>query len=464
MDISSNGLAEIVGAANVLIGDDIGDRYRSDFLKKHVAAPAVVLRPASTQEVSEILKLAHREGTPVTAIGGQTGMCGAAMASPGGIALSLERMNRIEEIDPASMTMTVQAGCVLQVAHEAAEAEGVFLPLDLGARGSAMIGGVIGTNAGGNRVLRWGMMRDMVLGLEVVLADGRIVSSLGKMIKDNAGYNWKHLLIGSEGTLGVVTRAVLRLRPLPTTHQTAIVATESFEDTIRLLRKLDASLSGRLSSFELLWGDCYERVVDAQLDQLKRPVPLAKGHGFYTVVEAMGSDKEGDDAQFERALAAELEGGLIVDAAVANSESQRATLWGVRDEMHVGFMNLMPFCNYDVSMAQSVMPTFVARVREDLAQRFPNAVSYFYGHAGDGNLHAIVNPLEPGKPLDSIAVDRIVFGVVRELGGSIAAEHGIGTLRREFLDWTRSEDELWMMRAIKQALDPRGILNPGKVL
>ena len=177
----------------------------------------------------------------------------------------------------------------------------------------------------------------------------------------------------------------------------------------------------------------------------------------------MGSDKEGDDAQFERALAAELDSGLVVDAVLASSDSQRATLWGVRDEMHVGFMSLMPFCNYDVSMAQSVMPTFVARVREDLAKVFPNAVSYFYGHAGDGNLHAIVNPLEPGRPLDAIAVDRIVFGVVRELGGSIAAEHGIGTLRREFLDWTRSEDELWVMRAIKQALDPKGILNPGKV-
>ena len=462
MDIASSALADIVGEANILTGDDIGDRYRIDFLRKHEAAPGVVLRPASTEEVSAILRLAHSEGTPVTVIGGQTGMCGAAMASPGGIGLSLERMNRIEEIDPASMTMTVQAGCVLQVAHEAAEEQGVFLPLDLGARGSAMIGGVIGTNAGGNRVLRWGMMRDMVLGLEVVLADGRIVSSLGKVIKDNAGYNWKHLLIGSEGTLGVVTRAVLRLRPLPTTQQTAIVATGSFEDAIRLLRNLEASLSGRLSSFELLWGDCYERVVDAQLEQLKRPCPLPKGYGFYIVVEAMGSDREGDDAQFERALAAELDSGLVVDAVLANSDTQRATLWGVRDEMHVGFMNLMPFCNYDVSMAQSVMPTFVSRVREDLAKRYPEAVSYFYGHAGDGNLHAIVNQ-DPGKPLESLAVDEIVFGVIRELGGSIAAEHGIGTLRRQFLDWTRSDDEVWMMRAIKQALDPKGILNPGKV-
>ncbi|RYE00720.1 MAG: crotonase/enoyl-CoA hydratase family protein [Sphingomonadales bacterium] len=226
---------------------------------------------------------------------------------------------------------------------------------------------------------------------------------------------------------------------------------------------LDAALSGRLSSFEMLWGDAYERVVDAQLDQFKRPIPLPKGHGFYVVVEAMGSDKESDDAQFERALAAELESGLVVDAALATSDSQRATLWGVRDEMHVGFMELMPFCNYDVSMAHAVMTTFVARVREDLGKRFPRAVSYFYGHAGDGNLHAIVNPMEPG-PLDALAVDEIVFGVVRDLGGSIAAEHGIGTLRRQFLDWTRSEDELWLMRTMKAAIDPKNILNPGKVL
>jgi FAD/FMN-containing dehydrogenase len=454
--------ARVVGAANVLAGEDIGDRFRIDFLRKGEGRPDLVLRPGSTQEVSEILRMANAAGLAVTVVGGQTGLCGSALAEPGSIALSLERMNRIEEIDTASMTMTVQAGCILQVAHEAAEAEGVFLPLDLGARGSAMVGGVIGTNAGGNRVLRWGMTRDMVLGLEVVLADGRVVSSLTKVIKDNAGYNWKHLMIGSEGTLGIVTRAVLRLRPLPTTRQTALIATEGFDELIRVMRGLDGALSGRLSSFELLWGDCYDRVVDAQAAQLNRPVPIPKGHGFYAVIEAMGADREADEAQFERALAEQMAAGGIVDAVIAGSEAQRATLWGVREEMHVGFAELMPFHTYDVSMAQQDMPAFVARARETLAAVFPEALIYFYGHAGDGNLHAIVSSGD--TKADAPAVDRIIFDAVRERGGSISAEHGVGTGRKPFLGWSRSEDEIWLMRQIKQALDPRGILNPGKVL
>ena len=248
-------LATIVGARNLQAGEAVGERYRLDVSRKHASAPAFAVKPATTEEVAAIVKLAHEARVPVTVIGGQSGTCAAAIPVDGGIALSLERMDRVVEIDHLSMTMTVEAGCILQVAQEQAEVQGTLLPLDLGARGSAMIGGVIGTNAGGNRVLRWGMMRDMVLGLEAVLADGTIVRSLTKMLKDNAGYNWKHLLIGSEGTLGIVTRAVLRLRPLPTTRQTALIAGDSFEAMIGVLRNLEVTLSGRLSSFELMWGD-----------------------------------------------------------------------------------------------------------------------------------------------------------------------------------------------------------------
>ncbi|MCB2059122.1 MAG: FAD-binding oxidoreductase, partial [Novosphingobium sp.] len=211
-------LAEIVGERHVLSGEDIPEHYRVDVMGRFSSSPGWVAKPADHGEVAAVVRLAHGEGVPITVIGGQSGTAGGAVPSDGGLGLSLERMNRILEIDTLSMTMTVEAGCILQLAQEAAEEKGAFLPLDLGSRGSAVIGGVIGTNAGGNRVVRWGMMRDMVIGLEAVLADGTIVSSLTKMLKDNAGYHWKHLLIGSEGTLGIVTRAVLRLRPLPTTR------------------------------------------------------------------------------------------------------------------------------------------------------------------------------------------------------------------------------------------------------
>lgn len=454
-------LAGIVGDRWVQAGEAIGERYRMDIARKYQAQPVALVKPATTDEVAAVVKLAADCGVPVTVVGGQTGTVGSAVPAEGGLALSLERMNRITEIDPLSMTMTVEAGCILQIAHEAAEAQGALLPLDLGARGSATIGGVIGTNAGGNRVLRWGMMRDMVIGLEAVLADGTIVSSLTKMLKDNAGYNWKHLLIGSEGTLGIVTRAVLRLRPLPTSRQTALIATDSFEAMIGVLRRLEVALSGRLSSFELMWQDFFAAMTAAQLAQ--RPAPMAADHGFYALVEAMGGDEEADVAQFERALMALIEDGTVADAVIAQSDAQREAIWAVREDLGPGLTPLRPFASYDVSMAIAEMPAFVARARANIEAAFPGATMLFYGHAGDGNLHAIVSTgaLDAGIQR---GFDTAVFDAVRDVGGSIAAEHGIGMSRAPFLRWTRSESELALMRTLKNAIDPKRILNPGKLL
>jgi FAD/FMN-containing dehydrogenase len=454
-------LAAIVGADQVFAGEAIGERYRLDMSRKYASRPAALVRPASTDEVSAVVKAAAARACPVTVIGGQTGTCGAAVPADGGVALSLERMNRIVEIDPVASTMTVEAGCVLQLAQEAAEAQGLLLPLDLGSRGSATIGGVIGANAGGNRVVRWGMTRDMVVGLEAVLADGTVVSSLTKMIKDNAGYNWKHLLIGSEGTLGVVTRAVLRLRPAPTTRQTALVAAGSFDDAAAILNRLGVGLSGRLSSFELMWEDFYARMTEAQLDRRPRPMPL--GSPFYALVEAMGGDAESDADQFERVLAGLLEDGIVQDAVIARSEREADALWAVREDMQGGLAPLRPFASYDVSMGLGDMPGFVEDARRGLAAAFPEAQVMFYGHAGDGNLHAIASIGRMDAGIQR-AFDEAVYGAVRRVGGSIAAEHGIGVSRAPFLSWTRSPEELALMRLLKQALDPQNILNPGKLL
>jgi FAD/FMN-containing dehydrogenase len=455
-------LGEAVGPDHVTSEAAIGERYRVDITRKYTSSPAFLVRPATTDEVAAVVKVASTYQIPITVIGGQTGTVGSAISSDGGIALSLERMNRIVEIDLKSMTMTVEAGCVLQIVQEAAESAGALLPLDLGARGSAMIGGVIGTNAGGNRVLRWGMMRDMVIGLEAVLADGTVISSLTKMLKDNAGYNWKHLLIGSEGTLGIITRAVLRIRPLPSTRQTALIATADFDKCVEVLRRLEVTLSGRLSSFEVMWEDFYSRITEAQLPM--RPRPLALGCPIYALIEAMGGDGESDDAQFERALGTLMEDGTIQDAVIAQSERERQALWAVREDMQLGIAPMRPFRSYDVSMGVSDMPAFVEAARANVRAAYPDAKMIFYGHAADGNLHALATI---GKPMDADierTLDTSVFDAVRAVNGSISAEHGIGKSRAPFLLWTRSRRELDLMQSLKKMFDPQNILNPGKLM
>jgi FAD/FMN-containing dehydrogenase len=453
-------LAAVVGSGNVFEGAGIEERYRVDIMAKYVSRPGFVVRPGSTEEVAAIVELAAQVNLSITPLGGRTGVVGGGIAKDGAIVLSLERMSRILEIDVASMTMTVEAGATLQSIHEAAEAKGLFMPLDLGARGTATIGGNIATNAGGNRVLRWGMMRDMVLGLEAVLANGSVVSSLTKALKDNAGYNWKHLLIGSEGTLGVITRAVLRLRPLPASSQTALVALNSFENATTLLRKMDAALGGRLSSFELMWSDFYDYVSEAQLAKRARALPC--GHALYALVESLGSEVEHDGALFTGTLERAMSDGVATDAVIAQSDRERDNLWAVRDDLTEALRPLRPLIAYDVSMALVDMPFFREETRAQILQRFPKATTLYYGHAGDGNLHLVVGA---GSDEDhSAEVDRMVYRVVEKYRGSVSGEHGIGKGKRQYIGLTRSTQELALMQAIKTALDPNNLMNPGQVL
>ncbi len=424
-----------------------------------LGAPTAILRPSSTAEVALVLRTANEAGQAVVPWGGLTGLVDGAYAE-GALALSLERMSAIEELDPESGTMRLQAGCVLQAACEAAEARGLLLPLDLGARGSATIGGTISTNAGGNRVLRWGMMREMVLGLEVVLADGTVVSAMNPLIKNNAGYDLKQLFIGSEGTLGVVTRAVLRLRPKPTSDNVAFVAVDAFEHLPRLLRRLERALGGSLSAFEVLWSDFYELVTTSPA--AGRSV-LSYGHPYYVLVEAMGANIDGDAEPFERALAEALEAGEIADAAVAKSLAERKAMWALRDDVGQTMRNA-PIFAFDVSLKISDMEAYVYEVRSALQDRWRASVSLMvFGHLGDGNLHLIVG-VGDRSPGTRRAVEETVYGPLRRLNGSISAEHGIGLQKRAFLSWSRSPAELALMRTLKRALDPRNILNRGKIL
>ncbi|MES2342489.1 MAG: FAD-binding oxidoreductase [Pseudomonadota bacterium] len=421
-----------------------------------LGAPRAILRPATTDQVSQILRLAHAAGAAVVPWGGRTGLVDGAFAE-GALALSLDRMAAIEEIDPVGATMTVQAGCVLETACGAATAQDLFLPVDLGARGSATIGGVISTNAGGNRVLRYGMTRESVLGLEAVLADGTVISSLNHLIKNNAGYDLKQLFIGSEGTLGVVTRAVFRLRPRPVSQETAWLAVDRFEALSPLLRSLEASLAGSLSAFEVMWPAFYDLVTTPPA--AGRPI-LPAGHTHYVLVEALGPDLAHDAARFEQVLTDALESGLVADAAIAKSQAERDRMWALRDDVAQTARN-GPIITFDISLPIAAMEAYVAEVRGALAARWPQAGMTVFGHLGDGNLHLIIGVVEPETRSE---IEEMVYGPLRSRAGSISAEHGIGLQKRPYLAYSRNPEELALMRTLKTALDPRGILNPGKVI
>jgi FAD/FMN-containing dehydrogenase len=449
-------LVEALGETAVFTGEAAQERAVGMWTR--LGTPRAVVCPGSTEEVAAVLRIAHGAGAAVVPWGGKTGLAGGAQAE-GAIALSLERMTRIEEIDAASATMTVQAGCILQVACEAAEAEGLMLPLDLGARGSATIGGNISTNAGGNRVVRYGMMRDMVLGLEAVLADGTVVSSMNRLMKNNTGYDLKQLFIGSEGTLGVVTRAVLRLRSKPTSQNTAYLAVDGFERLPKLLRTLETGLGGGLSAFEVMWPEFYDLVTTPPT---QGQPPLARGYPYYVLVEALGGDEAADAERFERILANALEAGLIVDAVVAKSNAERDRMWALRDDVGQTSRNGPPI-TFDVSLRIADMPAYVEEIRGKLLGRWPAADIYVFGHLGDGNLHVLAQ-VGDFSPETRHAVEEIVYRPLQAIGGSVSAEHGIGLHKRPYLALSRNAGEIALMRSLKAALDPEGILNPGKIL
>ena len=451
-------LRRAVGDDAVLAGEAAAEAAYSPWTR--LGTPLAVLRPRTTADVAAILRLAHASGTPVVPWGGRTGLVDGCFAD-GALALSLSRMTAVETLDAATGVMRVQAGCTVQAACEAAEAADLLLPLDLGSRGSATIGGTLSTNAGGNRVVRFGMMRDMVLGVEAVLADGTVVEALNPLIKNNTGYDLKQLFIGSEGTLGVVTRAVLRLRPRPTSHNVAFLAVDDFAALGRLLRRLERSLGGRMSAFEVMWPGYYALVTRPPA---RGTAPLPDGHRFYVLTEAMGGDREADDAAFERALVSALEDGDIVDAVVAKSDAERAALWALRDDVGQTSRD-GPILAFDVSLRIADMPAYLDDVRAGLPPTPGGGARRMvvFGHLGDGNLHLIVS-LDDRTPDHVHAVEAAVYAPLRGRGGSVSAEHGVGLTKRDYLAWSRTDAEIAAMRAIKAALDPTGILNPGKVL
>ncbi len=454
-------LENVVGPGHLLVGTAIEPRYRQDwFVAMAQGSPAALVRPRTTEHVAGVLRVCHEHRVPVVPQGGLTGLVGGATPIEGAVLLSLERLSGIEEIDTAASTLTAWAGTPLQVIQDAARDAGFLYPLDLGARGSCQIGGNVATNAGGNRVIRYGMTRDLVLGLEVVLADGTVVTSLNKMLKNNAGYDLKHLFIGAEGTLGVVTRVVLRLHPQPKSVCAALCAVADYARALGLLRHAQEGLAGTLSAFEMMWPDFYQSATQkvAGVEQ-----PLRLGYGGYVLIEALGADQAADQARFEAVLHAAMEQGIVLDAAVAQSHADTQAFWRIRDAIGELTRLLRPQAKFDVSLPIRAIGQFVEASVAALRARWPNVRTLSFGHIGDSNVHLNVRVDPPAADVEP-EIERMVYDVVRRLGGSISAEHGIGLAKRPYLGHSRTPEEIRLMRALKQALDPRGILNPGKIL
>ena len=442
----------------LLVDEDVSNRKAGGLHTEEAIQAEIIVRPESTEEVSKILSVCNQAGQPVIVHGGLTGLVYGTRTSADQLILSLERMNSIEEIDPVGRTLTCQSGVTLQNIQEKAESENMIFPLDLGARGSCSIGGNISTNAGGNRVIRYGMTRDSVLGIEAVTSDGTILSSMNRMIKNNAGYDLKQLFIGTEGTLGIVTRCVLRLREAPISQNTALVGIEDFSSIVKFLKHIDAGLGGNMSAFEVMWKEFYEMVTNS-LDE--KSLPLKKNIPYYVLVESMGSDQVKDEEHFESLLQKALEDSVIVDAVLAKSEKERKALWAFRDDVEKQ-AQYGPTVMFDVSLPINEMEEYVSKVDLNLQKYWKDFHHIVWGHLADGNLHLVVGTGD----LESDTIKKIensVYEPLELIGGSISAEHGIGLEKKPYLHLSRSEEEINYMKALKDTFDPKGILNPGLI-
>ena len=453
-------LRAALGPEVVSLPAEFKGRQFADWSITPAGEPAALVRPRTIEEVSTALRLCNQYRHPVVTQAGMTGHAGGACILGSEVAINLERMSGIVEIDPVSSTMTVLAGTPLQLVQEAADKAGFMFALDLGARGSCTIGGNIATNAGGNRVIRYGMMRDQLLDVEAVLADGSVIGGRRKMIKNNTGYDLRNLLAGSEGTLAVITSAVLRLRAKPRAVSTAWCGMPDYDAVTTLLGRAQERLPAGVSAFEVMWPS-YTGFIRRRMPELR--VPLEGEHAFHVLLETCGADPERQAQAFEEFLGDMLEAGVIEDAAIAQSEADAGAFWAIRDAPGEYPRVIPGRISFDISFSVAQAGAAARLCDERLRARRPQAVVLVYGHLGDGNLHIVVQ--EPDWTRDAIdEVKQIVYDITGEMNGSVSAEHGIGEEKLKVLPLSRSPAELAAMKAIKLALDPHNILNPGKVI
>ncbi len=460
-------LRTLLGTAQVLSEGDLS-AWELDWRKRWHGKSLAVVRPGSTAEVAQVLQLCARHGASVVPQGGNTGLVGGGVPDMSGtqVLMSLQRLNRVRSIDPANLTMTVEAGMVLQAVQQAAADAGLLFPLSLAAEGSCTIGGNLATNAGGTQVLRYGNARELCLGLEVVTAEGEVWSGLSGLRKDNTGYDLRDLFIGSEGTLGVITAATLKLFPKPAASLTAMARCDGLAQCVALLGLAQARLGAGLTGFEVM-NEFSLGLVRQHFPQLTQPLPP----GAWTVLLEY-ADAEGEATartRFEALLEAALEAGTISDAVVAESLAQSATLWHLRESIPLAQSEEGLNVKHDISLPVSAIPGFCERTDAALRAAIPGVRLVNFGHLGDGNLHYNVQCPAGAESRQFLAdheaaINRIVYDAVQADGGSFSAEHGVGTLKLHEMAERKSPVALGLMRAIKRALDPEGRLNPGRVV
>jgi len=454
-------LAALLGAGIVVTPDAQNVvRHSSDYCVRGNPDVGIIALtyPSATEQIAAILSYCNQRKVAVQPQGGMTGLSGGGVPLGPCVVVSLERMRAVRELDRAAGTITVEAGVVMEAVQQAADAADLFFPLDIGGRGSCQIGGNVSTNAGGNRVLRYGMARDLVLGVEAVLADGTVIHALNKVIKNNTGYDLRQLFIGSEGTLGIISAVVLRLFPKPRSTCTGLCAVDDYTAVLDLLQRARTGFGSQLTAFEVMWPQFYK----VATTDLARQPPLELGHGIYVLIETMGPEPQADQQRFEAVIGAALEAGTVKDAVIAKSQRESTALWTVRDSpgewQKAGFW---PQLGFDVSVPTGDIGRLVTEIDAALSARWADLVVLYFGHVADGNLHVSVRM--SGHSIPELELENTVYGVVARRRGSISAEHGIGVLKKEFLHLSRSPEEIALMRAIKAAMDPNGILNPGKI-
>ncbi|MDT8997801.1 FAD-binding oxidoreductase [Paucibacter sp. APW11] len=462
-----NALRARLGEAHVLVGGDLS-AYERDWRKRYHGRALAVVRPGSTAEVAEVVRLAAAHGVSIVPQGGNTGLVGGGVPDESGdqLLLSLLRLNRVRALDAANLTLTVEAGCLLQTVQDHAAAAGLLFPLSLASEGSCTIGGNLASNAGGTQVLRYGNARELCLGLEVVTAGGDVLQGLSGLRKDNSGYDLRDLFIGSEGTLGIITAATLKLYPAPRAQLTALASCDSLAQGVALLGLAQRVAQAGLSAFELMNQQSLALVAQ-HFAQLRQPLPAAP----WTVLLEL-SDHEGEDharGLLEALLQQALGDGVISDAVVAESLAQSQSLWHLREAIPLAQSEEGLNIKHDISLPVSAAAGFVAQMSERLAAGWPGMRLVCFGHLGDGNLHFNVQaPMGVDAAAflreQEAAVNRVVYDAVCALGGSISAEHGIGQLKREELAARKDTTALTLMRAIKKALDPQGLFNPNRLL
>ncbi len=451
---------DLLGSDRVLSGSRLAESYNHIWtMDKPLVAKALLL-PMSTIEISEIMKICFRHNQPVMVFGGRTNLVGGTETKGEEVVISMEKLNQITELDTVSRTVTAEAGVILETLHKRVGESGLMFPLNFGAKGSAQIGGIIASNAGGLRVFRYGMTRNLVLGLEAVLADGTIVSSLKKLIKDNSGYDLKQHFIGSEGTLGIVTKVVFRLYEQPQSRNSALLAVNDYSKVVQLLKFMDGGLAGTLSGFELMWPEFYSAGTSPPADP--KP-PLPQSYAYYVLMESLGSDITTDRERLESLLAQALEENLMEDAVIADTQSDLDWFWKIREDVHACVSRSDYDQHFDISLPIDQIGQQIGQIRSQLLELEGVNEVYVFGHVADGNIHLIVDKTNDSDRLKE-QINQIVYNPLKAIGGSVSAEHGIGLHKKAYLQLCRTPQEIALMQSLKKTFDPKGILNRDKII